>query len=118
MCIKRDDFKNLPGIVKNAYKNVQSRFGGFSKALLICVSHGNYRLARLFAMLIVIQRKKSGRFGNRIQWYRFFDKLIFSHMKRRDDWIVFESFFGRGYNDSPKYIYCLLYTSPSPRDTR
>lgn len=105
LCIKRDDFKNLPGIVKNAYKNVQSRFGGFSKALLICVSHGNYRLARLFAMLIVIQRKKSGRFGNRIQWYRFFDKLIFSHMKRRDDWIVFESFFGRGYNDSPKYIY-------------
>lgn len=105
LCVKKDDAKILSGIVKDAYKNVQSRFGGFGKAELICISYGKYRLARVFAALIIIQRKKSGKFGNSIQWYRFIDKLFFSHMKRRDDWIVFESFFGNGYNDSPKYIY-------------
>ncbi len=117
LVIKNDADNDISGIVKSAYKNVYSRFSFLNRAELICVSYGKYTLARLFAALIVIQRKKSGRFGNSIQWYRLIDKLIFSHMKRRDDWIVFESFFGNAYNDSPKYIYEYILSEYKDRYT-
>lgn len=30
---------------------------------------------------------------------------LFTKMKMKDNWVLFESFFGKSYSDSPKYIY-------------
>ena len=73
--------------------------------ILAAIARKRFRLSKLFAALIVAGQKKDGLFGSKIQWFRLIDKIIFRRMKRKNNWIVFESFFGRGYNDSPKYIY-------------
>ncbi len=49
--------------------------------------------------------KKQGIIGNRIQWYRVVEHLIFNRMPIKQNWIIFESFFGKSYSDSPKYLY-------------
>lgn len=91
--------------VKQAADSVSSRFGINERTALAFIGLKKPALARICVAFIIINKKKDGKFGNKIQWFRFIDKLIFSHMKRKDNWIVFESFFGRGYNDSPKAIY-------------
>lgn len=101
----RDMTDEYSGYVKDAIKNVSSRFGLIEHIALLCIASGKAWPARICSALIIINNKKSGRFGNSIQWFRFIDKLIFSRMKRKDNWIVFESFFGKQYNDNPKYIY-------------
>ncbi len=90
---------------KQAVKNVSSRFRFAERMALSCIAAKRPAQARICTAYMIINKKKDGRFGNKIQWFRFIDKLIFSHMGRKDNWIVFESFFGRGYNDSPKAIY-------------
>lgn len=37
--------------------------------------------------------------------YRFLYKYVFSKKKIEDNYVMFESFFGKSYSDSPKYIY-------------
>ncbi len=37
--------------------------------------------------------------------YRMIEKYIFRKMSMKDNWIVFESFLGKNYSDSCKYIY-------------
>ena len=51
------------------------------------------------------RRKKKGLLGSRIQWYRVLERRIFKKMPLRRDWVFIESFFGKSYSDSPKYLY-------------
>lgn len=37
--------------------------------------------------------------------YRFLYKYVFSKKKIEEKYVIFESFFGKSYSDSPKYIY-------------
>lgn len=49
--------------------------------------------------------KKQGRFGSKVQWYRIPEHFIFKKLPVKKNWILFESFFGKSYSDSPKYLY-------------
>ena len=51
------------------------------------------------------RKKKKGLIGSRIQWYRVLERHIFKKMPLRHDWVFIESFFGKSYSDSPKYLY-------------
>lgn len=62
-------------------------------------------MARIWHKCDIIKKKKKGLFGNRIQWYRVIERLLFRKLPVRRDWVIFESFFGRSYSDSPKYLY-------------
>lgn len=42
-------------------------------------------------------------------FFRMIDKYVFRHLPMRRDWIVFESFLGKSYSDSCKYIYQYLH---------
>ena len=69
------------------------------------VRRGKYRMAKPVSRVSTWLRKKKGVFGSRIQWYRVLEKYIFKKMPLRHDWIFIESFFGKSYSDSPKYLY-------------
>jgi len=46
--------------------------------------------------------------------YRMIEKYIFRRMSMKDNWIVFESFLGKNYSDSCKYIYKYLACTRGP----
>lgn len=87
------------------WKKICKEFKATEKWELKLVRMGKYRLAKPVVKLNNFRKKKKGLLGSRIQWYRFLDKLIFRKMPIRRDWVLFESFFGKSYSDSPKYLY-------------
>ena len=92
-------------VLKTASDSVFKKYALPKRMIIKFIASGHYHFANMLGTLLRIRKKKSGMFGNKIQWYRLIDKLIFRHLPRKKNWIVFESFFGRGYSDSPKYLY-------------
>lgn len=71
-------------------------------------------LRRIFHDITVSKRKKKrkaalqriGNFFKRPTFlFRMIDKICFRHLPMKENWIVFESFLGKNYSDSCKYIY-------------
>ena len=101
--------KNLQKIKDEEFRKINKRFRFLQRMELKCIRRGNYRMAALAGKLVHIWRKKCGIFGKPIQYWRFLDKLVFQKMRIREDWVFVESFFGKSYSDSPKYLYEYLY---------
>ena len=101
--------KNLQKIKDEEFGQMNKRFRFLQRIELKCIRRGNYRMAALAGKLVHIWRKKCGIFGKPIQYWRFVDKLVFQKMRIREDWVFVESFFGKSYSDSPKYLYEYLY---------
>ncbi len=101
--------KNLQKIKDEEFGQMNKRFRFLQRMELKCIRRGNYRMAALAGKLVHIWRKKCGIFGKPIQYWRFLDKLVFQKMCIREDWVFVESFFGKSYSDSPKYLYEYLY---------
>lgn len=77
----------------------------WQKRKLNAIFRGHYKLGRLAGQLDTLAKKKKGIFGSKIQRYRVLEHFIFRKMPVRKDWVIFESFFGKSYSDSPKYLY-------------
>ncbi len=77
----------------------------WQKKTLGAIRSGHDRMARLCYKCYVVGKKKKGILGNRIQWYRVLEHVLFRRLPLRRDWIILESFFGRSYSDSPRYLY-------------
>ncbi len=101
--------KNLQKIKDEEFRQINKRFRFLQRMELKCIRRGNYRMAALAGKLVHIWRKRCGIFGKPIQYWRFLDKLVFQKMRIREDWVFVESFFGKSYSDSPKYLYEYLY---------
>ncbi len=101
--------KNLQKIKDEEFRKINKRFRFLQRMELKCIRRGNYRMAALAGKLVHIWRKRCGIFGKPIQYWRFLDKLVFQKMRIREDWVFVESFFGKSYSDSPKYLYEYLY---------
>ena len=87
------------------WKKLMKEFRWMERLELGFVRRGKYRLAKPVSKISTWFRKKNGLLGSRIQWYRVLEKYIFRKMSIRHDWIFIESFFGKSYSDSPKYLY-------------
>lgn len=97
--------KKCSEVLKDGVNGVVNKFGFAGRIILRSIASGNYGMAKRVGKILRIRKKKKGLFGNKIQWNRFIDKMIFRHLPRKNNWVVFESFFGKSYNDSPKYLY-------------
>lgn len=87
------------------WKKIMKEYTPTERRALTIARRGKFRMALSFFKLFRWQKKKKGLFGSRIQWYRQLEKRIFKKMPLRRDWVFIESFFGKSYSDSPKYLY-------------
>ncbi len=87
------------------WKKIIKDYTPTARRALTIARRGKFRMALPFFKLFRWQKKKKGLFGSRIQWYRQLEKHIFKKMPLRRDWVFIESFFGKSYSDSPKYLY-------------
>lgn len=96
------------GSVLRSMENRKKLLGNFSfmeRKKLFFIRRGSFCLAKLSHNINLVLKKKGGKFGNKIQWYRVLEHLIFNRLPVKKNWILFESFFGKNYSDSPKYLY-------------
>lgn len=87
------------------WTKIMKEYTGTERKALNIARKGKFRMCLPFFKLFRWQKKKSGLFGSRIQWYRQLEKHIFKKMPLRRNWVFIESFFGKSYSDSPKYLY-------------
>lgn len=73
--------------------------------ILAALKDNKRNLAVKLANKIIMKQKKKGLIGNKIQRARALDKLVFRRLSVKTKYIMFESFGGKSYSDSPKYIY-------------
>ncbi len=85
-------------VLKKEYKFAE-------RVALHFIHKGKYRTAKPAIKYFKWAKKKKGLLGSRLQWYRVLEKKIFKKMPLRRDWVLLESFFGKSYSDSPKYLY-------------
>lgn len=87
------------------WKRLLKSYSFLQRLELNLVRKGKYRMAKPVIGFARWKRKKKGLFGSSLQWYRTIEKKIFKKMPLRKDWVLIESFFGKSYSDSPKYLY-------------
>lgn len=81
------------------------RYNFWKRRIIKKIAAGNIKGARKTAELYSMKRKKRGLFGTPMQWKWNIYKRIFRKKTVRRDIVLFESFLGRSYGDSPRYIY-------------
>lgn len=87
------------------WKRIMKDYRRSERLALRIARRGKFRMSLPFFKLFRMLKKKKGLLGSRIQWYRQLEKHIFKKMPLRRDWVFIESFFGKSYSDSPKYLY-------------
>lgn len=87
------------------WKRIMKDYTTSERLALKIARKGKFRMSLPFFKLFRMLKKKNGILGSRIQWYRQLEKHIFKKMPIRRDWVFIESFFGKSYSDSPKYLY-------------
>lgn len=101
--------ENLRKITKPELKRIKKELKFFRKRELEFIVKGKYRMAKPMGKLAYILKKKRGLLGKPIQYWRFLDNHFFQKMPTKENWVFVESFFGKSYSDSPKYLYEYLY---------
>lgn len=87
------------------YKFKRKRYKFFKKRIIKKLAKGKVKGAKKTANLYSMFRKKKGLFGTPLQWKWNVYKRIFRKFSVKKNVILFESFLGRSYGDSCRYIY-------------
>lgn len=105
--VRRDLAPEFSKIMKKMpdWKKIMKGYTVTERLALNIAKKGKFRMSLPFFKLFRMLHKKNGLLGSRIQWYRQLEKHIFKKMPLRRDWVFIESFFGKSYSDSPKYLY-------------
>ena len=101
--------QNLQNVTEEEYKRIKKELKFFRRRELSLIRKGKYRMAKPMGKLAFVLKKKRGLFGKPIQYWKFFEKHLFRKMPLKENWVFIESFFGKSYSDSPKYLYEYLY---------
>ena len=91
--------------VKEVRKDILKGYRFKKRRILKKIGKGKNKGALRAAKFFVMNKKKKGLFGTPLQWKWNIYKRIFRKMSVRKDFYLFESFLGKTYGDSPRYIY-------------
>lgn len=97
--------ESLKKFAKADWKRIKKEFAFLRTLELRCMRRGKYGMAKVIGTLAYAWEKKQGALGTPLQYMRIIDKFIFQKMRLLTNMILFESFFGKSYSDSPKYIF-------------
>lgn len=79
--------------------------GNNEKKVLRALKSDSYAVCKKRVNKILAGRKIHRMLREKRFLYRTINKYLFERLSRKNRWIVFETFFGKQYSDSPKYIY-------------
>ncbi len=98
-------FTTMQEIISSLDKNLLEGYKDYDKKLLKAFCNGTIKRAEK----IVIEHNKRMEFKritkNSRTFSRYLYETYFLKMALKETWVICESFFGKSYSDSPKYIY-------------
>ncbi|HEX3076395.1 MAG TPA: CDP-glycerol glycerophosphotransferase family protein, partial [Lachnospiraceae bacterium] len=102
---RTDRFDTLRKIVLGMDKEIIHAQKGYRKKLMKALMKGDIRKSAKLVNWDLGKKKFKRIIKNRKALAKFLYIRYFLNMKMKDNWVICESFFGKSYSDSPKYIY-------------
>ncbi len=102
---REDNFDYMKNILSHAHTEVLRELKGYKKRIVQALLNGNLKTSiRIVTIhLAYLKLKKMIKNKRVLMMYLYYH--YFTKWTVKDNWILFESFFGKNYSDSPKYIY-------------
>lgn len=102
---RKERFISIQEIVRNIPIDVLQSLKGYKKKLISKLLSGNLAATKRAVNIHLGTKKLSKIHSNPRAFACYLYFHLFTKMKMKDNWVLFESFFGKSYSDSPKYIY-------------
>jgi CDP-glycerol glycerophosphotransferase len=102
---RTDRFDTLRKIVLGMDKEIIHAQKGYRKKLMKALMKGDIKKSAKLVNWDLGKKKFKRIIKNRKALAKFLYIRYFLNMKMKDNWVICESFFGKSYSDSPKYIY-------------
>jgi CDP-glycerol glycerophosphotransferase len=98
-------FSTMHEIISSLDKNLLDNYKGYDKKLLKAFCKGKIKHAEKIVMKHNKQMDFKRITKNSRTFSRYLYETYFLKMSLKETWVICESFFGKSYSDSPKYIY-------------
>ncbi|HHX11851.1 MAG TPA: CDP-glycerol:glycerophosphate glycerophosphotransferase [Clostridiales bacterium] len=99
------NFQTMRELIKEVDPVRVKALKGYKKVVTKALLRGSVTQVRLIVTIRLAAKKlKKAKKNKRVFAYYLYNKF-FTRMPVKDNYVIFESFFGKSYSDSPKYIY-------------
>ena len=100
-----EKFNILHGLISKMSKELIRSYKRYKKRILRAFFKGNYKKAKRIVTVHLARRKIIRLFKNKREFPKTLYRKFFLKTSLKDNWVFCESFFGKSYSDSPKYVY-------------
>lgn len=100
-----DNFYIIHQRIKLMDKELIKSYKGYKSRILKAFYAGNIKKAKRIVVLHLGYRKIKKLINNKRELPKFLYRKLFLKTSLKENWVFCESFFGKNYSDSPKYVY-------------
>ena len=102
---RNEHFETMRKLVSEVKPERIKALKGYRKRIVKALLSGNVKKAHRVVSMHLAKKKFKRMLKNRRVLYRYLYLKQFSKLPIKENWVMFESFFGRQYSDSPRSIY-------------
>lgn len=102
---RNEHFETMRKLVSEVKPERIKALKGYRKRIVKALLAGNVKKAHRVVSMHLAKKKFKRMLKNRRVLYRYLYLKQFSKLPIKENWVMFESFFGRQYSDSPRSIY-------------
>lgn len=101
-----DQYETLHKMITMMDKELLKSYKGYKRRVLKSFLSGNINTSKRIVTMRLARKKFIRFFKNKREFPKFvYRKLFLKKTSVKDNWVFCESFFGKSYSDSPKYVY-------------
>lgn len=100
-----DYFGQVSMAIQQVWKENLKDYDFFFKREIKALAKGNKQKYKKINSRLIFLRDFYAGIKSREKMKLFIYNHFFTKLKRKDNWVIFESFQGKSYSDNPKYIY-------------
>jgi len=102
---REEKFDAVSRIIRGMDKDLVLKKKGYKGKILKALYSGNIKRVEALVKRHRIKKRLKSFFKNKREFPKFLYKRYFIKLPVKDNWVFCESFFGKNYSDSPKYVY-------------
>lgn len=102
---REDNFDCMRNVLCHAHSEVLSGLKGYKKRIIRALLNENRKTSIWIVTLHLAYLKLKKVKKNKRALLKFLYDHYFTKWALKENWVLYESFFGKNYSDSPKYIY-------------
>ncbi|MBH1940371.1 bifunctional glycosyltransferase family 2 protein/CDP-glycerol:glycerophosphate glycerophosphotransferase [Mobilitalea sibirica] len=102
---RTDNFVLMSDIMKGMNPEVINSLKGYKKRLIKALIKKDVNKSIKIVKMNLARKKIKRILKNKKAFAKFLYVHYFIKKPLKDNWVIFESFFGKSYSDSPKYVY-------------